>query len=124
VASDGPSNAADAALSGELETVAFDVDNTAPELVVGGVRVENARTVVTFDVKDDHSPIQRVECSQDGQQWRGVFPADGIADSRSEHYVVAIDGVLGPRGLTLRATDSMNNVATAQVEAPRGTTAR
>ena len=51
-------------------------------------------------------------------------PADGIADSRSEHYVVAIDGVLGPRGLTLRATDSMNNVATAQVEAPRGTTAR
>jgi hypothetical protein len=124
VASDGPSNAADAALSGELETVAFDVDNTAPELAVGPVRVENARTVVTFDVKDDHSPIQRVECSQDGQQWRGVFPADGIADSRSEHYVVAIDGVLGPRGLTLRATDSMNNVATAQVEAPRGTTAR
>ncbi len=71
-------------------------------------------------MKDDHSPIQRVECSQDGQLWRRRFPVDGIADSKSEHYEVAIDGALGPRGLTLRATDAMNNVATAQVDAPRG----
>ena len=71
-----------------------------------------ARTIITFDVKDDHSPIQRVEFSQDGQRWRGVFPVDGIADSRDEHYELAVDGELGDRGLTLRATDSMNNVAT------------
>ena len=73
-----------------------------------------------FDVKDDHSPILRTEISQDGQFWRAAFPVDGIADSKSEHYEVAIDGTLGPRGLTIRATDSMNNLATAQVEAPRG----
>jgi hypothetical protein len=41
---------------------------------------------LSFDVKDDHSPIQRVEFSEDGQRWRAVFPADGIADSRQEHY--------------------------------------
>ena len=29
-----------------------------------------------------HSPVQRVECSQDGLQWRPIFPADGIADSK------------------------------------------
>ena len=44
------------------------------------------RTIITFDVKDDHSPVQRVEFSQDGQRWRGVFPVDGIADSKDEHY--------------------------------------
>jgi hypothetical protein len=76
--------------------------------------------VIVFDVKDDHSPVQRVECSQDGQMWRGVFPADGIADSRSEHYELAIEGALGPKGLTLRVADAMNNTATAQVDAPRG----
>ena len=54
-----------------------------------------------------------------GQVWRGVFPVDGIADSKSEHYDLALDGPLGPRGLTLRATDAMNNVVTAQVAAPR-----
>jgi hypothetical protein len=73
---------------------------------------------VTFDVKDDHSPIQRVEFSGDGQQWRGVFPTDGIADSRQEHYELAVDGVLTERGLTLRAVDSMNNVETGHVDRP------
>ena len=82
------------------------------------MRVDRGRTIITFDVKDDHSPIQRVEFSQDGQRWRGVFPVDGIADSRDEHYELAVDGELGDRGLTLRATDSMNNVATAHVDPP------
>ncbi len=58
-----------------------------------------------------------MEFSQDGQRWRGVFPVDGIADSRQEHYELVIDGAIGERGVTLRASDSMNNVATAQVDA-------
>lgn len=119
IASDGPSNAAGTALTGDMESVAFDVDNTAPRVTVGNVRVEGARTLVAFDVNDDHSPIQRVEFSADGLTWRSVFPADGIADSRAEHYELAIDGAIGSRGITLRASDALNNVATAQVESPR-----
>jgi hypothetical protein len=86
---------------------------------VTNTRVEGGRTIITFDVKDDHSPVQRVEFSQDGQRWRGVFPVDGIADSVSEHYVLSIEGELTERGLALRASDTMNNVATAQVDAPK-----
>jgi hypothetical protein len=119
VASDAPSNPLGTALSGELDSSAFDIDNTPPTISVAGVRVEHGRTIVTFDVKDDHSPVQRVEFSQDGQRWRGVFPVDGIADSTSEHYELSIEGELTERGLALRASDSMNNVATAQVDAPR-----
>jgi hypothetical protein len=63
--------------------------------------------------------VQRVEFSQDGQRWRGVFPLDGIADSREEHYELVVEGELGERGLTLRASDSMNNVETIHVDAPR-----
>ena len=89
-----------------------------PDARATGGRV-SARTVVTFDVKDDHSPIKTVECSEDGQLWRGVFPTDGIADSRSEHYELTLDGPIGPRGLSMRATDAMNNVATAVAEIKR-----
>ena len=117
VASDAPSNPASLALTGELDSVAFDIDNTPPAISVSAVRVERGQTLVTFDVNDDHSPIQRVEFSQDGQRWRGVFPVDGIADSREEHYELVIDGAIGERGVTLRASDSMNNVATAQIDA-------
>jgi hypothetical protein len=119
VASDAPSNPASTALTGELESSSFEIDNTPPAIIIAGARVDRGRTIVTFDVKDDHSPIQRVEYSQDGQRWRGVFPVDGIADSKTEHYELAVDGELGERGLTVRASDSMNNVATAHVDAPR-----
>ena len=119
VASDSPSNPAGTALTGELDSTAFEVDNTPPSITIGAVRVAGGRTIVPFDVKDDHSPIQRVEFSQDGQRWRGVFPVDGIADSREEHYELSLDGELGDRGVTLRASDSMNNVATMHVPSPR-----
>lgn len=119
VASDSPSNSSGTALNGELESAAFDVDNTAPAIVVTGARIDGGRTIVTFDVKDEHSTIRRVEFSGDGLQWIGTFPKDGIADSREEHYELTIAGDLGERGLTLRATDTIENVATAHVDAPR-----
>ncbi|HEV2985092.1 MAG TPA: hypothetical protein VGX46_11910 [Vicinamibacterales bacterium] len=118
IASDSPSNPATSALTGELDSAAFEVDNTPPTITVGTVRVERGRTIIPFDVKDDHSPVQKVEFSQDGQRWRGVFPVDGIADSREEHYELSVEGELGERGLTLRASDSMNNIATTHVDAP------
>lgn len=115
IASDAPSNAADAALAGELVSTAFEIDNTPPVIAVRATRTENGRARVTFDVTDDHSPIQRVEYSLDGREWKPVFPIDGISDSRQEHYELTLDGPIGVRGLSLRASDSMNNVATAQV---------
>jgi hypothetical protein len=119
VASDAPSNPLATALTGELDSAAFEVDNTPPTITVTNVRASGGRTVITFDVKDDHSPIRGVEYSPDGQRWRGVFPVDGIADSREEHYELPIEGDLGERGITLRASDAMNNVATTHVDAPR-----
>jgi hypothetical protein len=119
VASDSPSNAAGSALVGEIESSAFQIDNVPPTIAIGTVRVDRGRTIIPLDVKDDHSPVQRVEASQDGQGWHSVFPVDGIADSRAEHYEVVVDGELGERGLTVRASDSMNNVATTHVDAPR-----
>jgi sugar lactone lactonase YvrE len=119
VASDAQSNPPGMALTGEMESVAFEIDNTPPEITLQGARVEGGKTIVTFDVQDDHSPIQRVEYSQDGLVWRPAFPRDGIADSKSERYDVTISGEVGPRGLSIRASDAMNNVATIHVDAPR-----
>jgi hypothetical protein len=119
VASDAPSNPLSTALAGELESQAFEIDNTPPAIIVTSVRVDRGRTIISFDVRDDHSPVQRVEFSSDGQRWRGVFPVDGIADSREEHFELAIEGELGEKGLTLRASDTMNNIATTHVDAPR-----
>jgi hypothetical protein len=118
VASDAPSNGPDQSLVGELDSTAFDVDNSPPVFRSAGARVDGSRTIVSFEIVDDSSPVERVECSRDGQQWWTVFPRDGIADSRTERYEVVVDGELGARGLSIRATDAMNNVATTQVDQP------
>ena len=119
VASDAPSNAADEALTGEMDSVAFEIDNTPPTFAIGATRTDRGRTIISFDVKDDHSPIQRVEYSSDGQHWHALFPVDGIADSRTEHYELALDAPPGERGITVRASDTMNNVASAQIAGSR-----
>ena len=115
VASDAPSNAADGALAGEMDSAAFEIDNTPPQVTIQNARTDGPRPTVTFEVSDDHSPILKVECSYDGLEWRTIFPTDGIADSRTERYEVVLDRALGPRGLTIRVTDSMNNVVTRTV---------
>jgi hypothetical protein len=96
-------------------STAFEIDNSPPAVQLRSVRNANGATTVVFDVVDDNSPIQRVEYSTDGREWTPIFPTDGIADSRQEHYELTVSGPIGPRGLSLRATDSMNNVATTQV---------
>jgi hypothetical protein len=118
VASDLPSNPAGLALTGELDSAALEIDNTPPVLTILNVKFEGGHTTVVFDANDDHSPIQRVEYSLDGQRWHALFPKDGVADSKSEHYELAIDGELSERGLILRASDTMNNVVTGHVEPP------
>jgi WD40 repeat protein len=116
VASDAPSNAPGTALTGERESEAFEVDNTSPEVSVTSVRVADGRTVVGFVVRDGHSPLDRVEYSLDATRWRMVYPADGIADSREEHFEVTMEPA-ARLPVTIRAVDALNNVGSTVVTA-------
>ncbi len=119
VASDAPSNSPATALVGELESVSFDIDNTAPKIDVQPATRNGARTSISFVVRDDQSSVQRVEYSLDASRWRVVFPKDGIADSRREEFEVTLDESESARSVIIRATDAMNNVATAVAEIKR-----
>src|SRR5687768_1643773 len=54
VASDAPTNAPATALSGELESASFDIDNTPPRIEIQPVAQSSTRTL-TFAVRDDQS---------------------------------------------------------------------
>jgi hypothetical protein len=119
VASDAPSNSPGTALAGELESESFDIDNTAPRIELQPAARAGARTTISFVVSDDQSPVQRVEYSLDASRWRVVFPKDGIADSKREEFEVTLDESEVARSVIIRATDAMNNVATAVAEVRR-----
>ena len=118
-ASDAPSNSPGTALLGELESVSFDIDNTPPRIEVQPPARAGTRTTISFLVRDEQSPVQRVEYSLDASRWRVVYPKDGIPDSRREEFEVSLeDGEVG-RSVIIRATDAMNNIATAVAEGRR-----
>jgi WD40 repeat protein len=113
VASDAPSNPEGSALQGELESAAFDIDNTPPVITVTSSRVVQGRTTIEFEVKDAWSAIQKVEYSLDAQRWQVIYPKDGIFDSRTEQFELTLDSTSAARGLIIRAYDAKNNSATA-----------
>jgi WD40 repeat protein len=115
VASDAPSNSPATALTGSAESTAFDIDNTPPSITIDTVRREAGRTIVTFEIRDADSAVQKAEYSLDGDRWMTVYPVDGIADSRLERFELSLEGEIGARGVIIRATDALNNVTSTDV---------
>ncbi len=118
LASDAPSNSPATALVGSLESNLFDVDNAPPTITVTSSRRETARVILTFDVRDPQSSVQKVDYSLDGDRWQPVYPKDGIADSPFEQFELTLEGEAAARGVILRATDALNNVANTRGEPP------
>ncbi len=118
VASDRQSNPSDTALRGELESTSFDIDNTPPAVTMNGARKPNGPPVITFEVRDGHSAVSRVEYSLDAQRWQAAFPRDGILDGRDERFEVTLEAAQSGRTIVVRATDEMGNVGTGQTVVP------
>jgi hypothetical protein len=114
VASDSPSNSPATALTGALESTAFDIDNTPPVITVTNVSRQPGRLVIAFEVRDENSNVQKAEYSLDGDRWQTVYPKDGIPDSRVEQFELVLEGDLGTHGVILRASDALNNIASAR----------
>jgi hypothetical protein len=111
-ASDSPTNPADRALAGERDSDAIDVDNTPPQITVELVR-QGSTARLTVRVRDGQSPIRKLEFSVAGAPWQVVYPADGLADSPDERYEIAVPAGADPTRIVVRATDQLQNVASA-----------
>ena len=114
-ASDRRVNPADSALTGELESSSFEIDNVSPTVQLGAIRRDGVRFIVAADVRDADSPVTRVEYSLDAQRWQTAFPRDGILDARQESFELRLEADAAGRTLVIRATDALGNVGTGQV---------
>ncbi len=116
VASDSGGNPPALALTGFKDSASFLVDNTPPSLTA---ILDHGRIRVV--VRDDASPVRKLEMSVDAGRWEEVRPVDGIADSLEESYEISLPpGKPGApsRIVVLRAADSLGNVSTARVDVP------
>jgi hypothetical protein len=118
VATDAPSNSPGTALTGAMESASFDIDNAPPQITITAARREGTRLTLAFDVRDEHSSVQKADYSLDGDRWQTIYPKDGIADSRVEQFELVLEGEAAARGVIVRAADALNNIASARGEAP------
>jgi hypothetical protein len=116
VASDLPSNPVSNALTGELTSEPFDIDNTAPLVTaVGTPSVNGNKATVRFSASESSSYITRAEFSVNGGNWKTVYADDGIPDSRSEQFTVEVElPGIGEFAVALRVFDAVGNSGSAR----------
>lgn len=115
VASDARSNPSDQALSTEMVSDRFQVDNTPP--AVENIRAEDLGDWhVRFTARDASSAIAHVSYSLDAGQWQTVFPSGQLTDAPSENYDVVLHDVKpGEHTVTVRVFDQFENTASGKV---------
>jgi hypothetical protein len=106
--SDAGSNPPTTALSSELSSGVFLVDNSKP---IFGTDIKIDAKKISGTIEDSFSPIKKIDYSVDGGEWILVSAGDGIFDDRREGLSFSIDIPLlpGTHTLVLRAEDSAGN---------------
>lgn len=113
VATDLPSNPAETARSVEKTSSAFLVDNAAPVVKDLQTRKEAGALLLSFAVEDEFSAVKEVRYLLRPDDWRIVFPEDGICDGRTESFKLKIPLAAGSDNLvTILVRDAAGNTAT------------
>ena len=117
VATDKLSNPVGWEKTTEKVSAPFTVDNTDPD--VGDIHVEpneDGTFKITCDVSDMMNLVQKAVYKIDNdEQWKVIFPEDGIFDSKEEQLLLKTGKLPeGTHSITIRVTDRAQNVATGR----------
>ncbi|HOQ47526.1 MAG TPA: hypothetical protein PLA43_05835 [Bryobacteraceae bacterium] len=114
-ASDSPSNPVGQALSAELVSEPFLIDNTPPAITGLTASIVNGNLRVAFRASDALSIIQRAEISVNGGEWTVVDPVTKLSDSRREDYEVVLPAPPGrEHTVAVRVADEYENESVAK----------
>jgi len=116
VASDRPSNAAEAARDAELISSPIMIDNTPPVVTPSpAVRTANGVEIVV-DAEDRASSLRRCEYSVDAGPWMPIEASDGVTDSPRERFNIRLQGLpAGEHLVVIRVYDATGNAGLAKV---------
>jgi hypothetical protein len=116
VANDEPSNPADVALKGEMESRPFSIDNTPPAIDMKLENIQGKRARVAIEAVDQTSILNQAEVSIDTGDWQPIFPKDGINDSKSESFsYMSPELAAGEHVLAFRVYDQNDNAGLGKV---------
>jgi sugar lactone lactonase YvrE len=112
IASDAPGNPPAGALTAEIVSAPFLIDNTPPRITGLAAAPGGAKLNVRWKAVDALSVIEKAEYSLNGGDWTLIESTTRLSDSRELDYVLALDRE-GRTELTIavRVTDEYQNQA-------------
>jgi hypothetical protein len=113
-ASDQPGNTAADALTAEIVSAPFTIDNTPPAITALQARSTAAQLEVTWRAQDALNILTRAEYSLDGGDWLLVEPQGKLSDSLALNYQLTLPLVQGEHTIAVRVTDDADNIAVAK----------
>ncbi|HEV3261168.1 MAG TPA: hypothetical protein VG013_30225 [Gemmataceae bacterium] len=116
VASDQKDNPAEDALSGERVSGPFAVAHTPPVVTVKVVGMDGEQAVVEASAADPLVRLTSAAFAVNGKKWTGVFPTDGLFDSKTESFRFKTKALKsGTYVLVLRVGDAAGNTGSGDV---------
>jgi hypothetical protein len=116
VASDGPSNPADRALSTERQSDRFEIANTPPRIENLRADANTGTVKISFVGISSAGPIQQAQYSLDAGDWQILLPVGQISDSARETYGFEIASVAaGGHVVAVQVTDGFSNTTASKV---------
>lgn len=111
-ASDHPANPPRQALTAQLVSDPFQIDNTPP--AIGSLTASGA--TIRWTATDAVSVIAKAEYSLDGGDWTIIEPVSRLSDERQLDYLLELDNLAeGEHTVAVRVTDRFENQGVAQV---------
>jgi hypothetical protein len=110
-ASDSPDNPPDQALTAQLESERFTIDNTPPQISGLAAARSGDRITITWQARDARSIVQKAEYAVNGGDWIVAQPASRLSDSPQLSYSVAIANAGAEATIAVRVTDEFDNAS-------------
>ena len=111
-ASDLPGNPPAQALTGQLESYTFLIDNTAPRISGLTAARSGSNLTVRWKATDALSFVNKAEYSLDGGEWLVTLPTTKLSDSRELDYDLTLSNVpAGEHTIAIRVQDENENQA-------------
>ena len=111
IASDRPDNPPEQALTAEVVSAPFDIDNSAPTVQLHNIRQIDKKVSVTGSIQDAATAIHKAAYSLNSDDWKVVFPTDQIFDSPTETLNFSIQNLkTGSYTLVVKAEDALGNI--------------
>lgn len=113
--SDSVSNPEGMELKSEKISRPLTIDNSLPVIRNFQVTRDRNRLVVSFQAEDSLSPIEEVKYLIRPNEWKSIFPVDGICDSKIENFQINITLPTNFDNLiTVKVQDSHHNIGVSR----------